>query len=79
MLLRSSNAKCIIVDNAEVDFLNPMQEFNDFDFYEPNRLAYIKDGIFIQTFLLNLGILILVIYILYYWIFLYIFFWRKIN
>lgn len=77
MLLISTWVKCIIVDNAEIDFLNPMREFDDFWFYEKSRLQYLIDSIFLQKFLISLSIYLLFVYIIYYKIILYIVYWKK--
>ena len=75
--IKNNHLKCIIKDNAQIDFLNPMEQFNDYWFYEKNMIQYIKDSLFIQNFLLNLFTYLFAIYIFYYWIFMYIIYWRK--
>lgn len=77
MLLRSTWVKCIITDNAEIDFLNPMREFDDFWFYKKSKFQYLIDWIFLQQFLISLLIYLLAIYIIYYKIILYIIYWKK--
>lgn len=56
-----------------------MEQFNDFWFYEKNVIQYIKDSIFIQTFIFNLSIYLILIYVIYYKVILYIIYWRKSN
>lgn len=77
MMLRSSQVKCIITDNAEIDFLNPMREFDSFWFYQKSKLQYLIDWLVIETFLMNLWIYLLAVYIAYYKILLYIIYWKK--
>lgn len=78
-IIKSDNIKCIIKDNAQVDFLNPMEQFNNFWFYEKSVIQYIKDTLFIQEFFIKLFLYVIAIYIFYYWIIMYIIYWRKSN
>ncbi len=66
MLLRSTKIKCIIADNAEIDFLNPMREFDDYGFYKKSKMQYIIDTLYIQNLLITLFMYSLIVYILYY-------------
>lgn len=76
-LIKNNDIKCIIKDNAEVDFLNPMKEFNEFWFYKKSQFQYLIDSVFLWQFLINLLLYIILIYIFYYWIIMYIFYWKK--
>ena len=79
MLLRSTQVKCITVDNAEIDFLNPMREFDDYGFYKKSKIQYIIDSLYIQNLLINLFIYSLIIYILYYQILLRVIYKKKYD
>ena len=77
MLLRSTRIKCIIKDNAEIDFLNPMREFDDYWFYKKSKIQYLIDWRVIQWFLFSLLLYILIVYLVYYKFILYMVYWKK--
>ena len=80
--IKKNNIKCIIKDHTfQVDFLNPMESFNNDWFYKKDNLDYFLDSFHWIDFMLNILLAIvlylILVYIIYYKIFLYIVFWKQ--
>ena len=81
--IKNDNIKCIIKDNAQIDFLNPIDWFNEYWFYKKNNIDYFLDSFVIISLILELlttfFIYIILVYIIYYKIILYVIYWKELK